>query len=83
MPEKPIQDVVREYFPNASDDEVDCILWSKTGYPGFLEEGEKSLREQLQDYKNALAQGKDICGFCGGRVEEAGVEYRRCPNCGC
>lgn len=28
-------ELVREYFPNASDDEVEHILWTHTGFPCF------------------------------------------------
>lgn len=51
-------EVVREYFPGASDDYVDFILWEKTGYPGFWnipEDGltvEECLRTQLQRLKD-------------------------------
>lgn len=47
--------IVREYFPDASDEEVDFILWEHTGYPCFFNSNdiEGSLREQLQALKNS------------------------------
>lgn len=46
-------DIVREYFPGASDDKAWYILWNETGYPCYWDgEPEPSLRKQLQ----ALAQ---------------------------
>jgi hypothetical protein len=29
------RDLVREYFPDATDKLADWILWEKTGFPGF------------------------------------------------
>jgi len=51
-------DVVREYFPGATADEVDFILWEKTGFPSFWNIGidgstpEQCLRRQLQELKD-------------------------------
>ncbi len=49
-------EVVREYFPDASDDDVDYILWEKTGYPSFWEtdDTEACLRKQLQEFKEKV-----------------------------
>ena len=58
-------DIAREYFPNATDDELNSILWNKTGFPEFFEEGEKSLREQLATFKRAVELGRDVCSGCG------------------
>ena len=55
------QEVVREYFPGASDDYVDYILWEKTGFPEFWDipkDGatpEECLRKQLQDLKDGVS----------------------------
>ena len=48
------EDVVREYFPYAGKDEVEYILWEKTGYPTFWHANdgatvEERLRKQLGD----------------------------------
>ena len=51
--------IVREYFPDASDDEVGFILWNHTGYPEFWnipEDGWTSsqcLRKQLNEFKHS------------------------------
>jgi hypothetical protein len=49
-------EVVKEYFPDANDDEVDFILWSETGYPSFWEtdDVEVCLRKQLQEFKDRV-----------------------------
>lgn len=46
-------DLVREYFPNATDKEVNHILWNYTGYPEFWHgDAEHCCREQLQHLKD-------------------------------
>lgn len=51
-------EIVREYIPDASEEEVDFILWEFTGYPSFWnipKDGktvEQCLRKQLSDFKN-------------------------------
>lgn len=53
-------DLVREYFPDATDAEADSILWGKTGFPEFWnipEDGntpEECCRKQLQALKEEL-----------------------------
>lgn len=54
-------DLVREYFPNASYDEVETILWEHTGFPAFWSTPADGLtpveccRKQLQELKDSLA----------------------------
>lgn len=44
--------LVREYFPDADDDDVENILWNYTGFPGFWSDEnltpEENLRIDLQ-----------------------------------
>ena len=49
-------ELVREYFPNATQDEVDYILWEYTGFPCFWEtnDTEACLRKQLQEFVDEL-----------------------------
>jgi hypothetical protein len=47
--------IVREYFPDADEDEIDNILWNYTGFPTFFDGSgtvEEQLREQLQHLKD-------------------------------
>jgi hypothetical protein len=50
-------DIVREFFPQASDEEIDYILWNETSYPDFWNIPEDGwtpvacLRMQLQRLK--------------------------------
>jgi len=52
------QEVVREYFPGASDGKVELVLWKYTGFPEFWnipKDGatpEAYLRKQLEDLKD-------------------------------
>lgn len=44
-------DIVRDYFPDATDAECDYILWEHTGFPGFFRgDPEAELRGQLVAY---------------------------------
>jgi len=59
---KTVGDTVREYFPDASNDDIEFIVWEKTGYPSFWnipEDGktaEECFRKQLQDFKNEISK---------------------------
>lgn len=53
-------DVVKEFFPEATDDEAMGILWNYTGYPSFWRgEPNKCLREQLQHLKDVGPEAVD------------------------
>jgi hypothetical protein len=51
------QDIVRDYFPDASAEETEYIIWGHTGWPSFWnipKDGatpEECFKKQLQDYK--------------------------------
>lgn len=55
-------DVVREYFPDATTEQADFILWEKTGFPAFWNIGvdgdtpEACLRTQLKAFQEELKQ---------------------------
>lgn len=55
-----ISDLVEEYFPNASDEFIEFVLWERTGWPCFWnipEDGntpEECLRNQLERARNDL-----------------------------
>lgn len=46
-------DLVREYFPDATEKECDFILWERTAFPVT---GEETIREQLEQYKRQIQQ---------------------------
>ena len=55
---KPPVDIVREYFPDATDDFAGYVLWNRTGWPRFWAgDPETCMRQQLQEYKAKLASG--------------------------
>ena len=55
-----IADIIREYFPDATDEFCEFVLWEKTGYPSFWNipsDGntpEECMRKQLQEFKNEV-----------------------------
>ena len=62
----PVGTIVREFFPDATDRDVDFILWEKTGFPAFWDgEPEESLRRQLDQYRRARKLKRDVCYGCG------------------
>jgi len=57
------QEVVREYFPGASDKHAEAILWGHTSFPGFWGKKasgtvEEILRKQLQELKDKVEGGE-------------------------
>jgi hypothetical protein len=56
MADQTIGDIVREYFPLASDEFIELVVWEKTGYPVFWnipEDGdtpEECFRKQLKEF---------------------------------
>lgn len=51
---KPPLEIVREYFPGASDRAAGYILWNMTGWPEYWEtnDAEACMRRQLQAAKD-------------------------------
>lgn len=51
---------VKEFFPEATDDEAMGILWNYTGYPSFWRGNpDTCLREQLQHLKDVGFEAVD------------------------
>lgn len=62
-----IADIAREYFPEASDSELEGIVWERTGFPCFFEgEPESCLREQLAAFRAMVDSypGGNFCWNC-------------------
>lgn len=65
-----VASVVREYFPDASDEVVEIIVWGHTGYPCFWsipEDGASPLecfRKQLKEFQEELK--REIPGVING-----------------
>lgn len=57
-------ELVREYFPKATDEEANGILWECTGFPCFWNipqnglTAEQCCRNQLKDLQSKLTFGK-------------------------
>lgn len=45
------RDLVRKYFPNASDEECDFILWERTAFPVSSIE---TIEKQIIEYRNNI-----------------------------
>ena len=58
-----LEELVREYFPDSTDDEVKYILWNKTAFPFGRPE---KIREHLATYWAACQIDADTCYGCGG-----------------
>ena len=60
-------ELVKEYFPDATGEEAEYILWEETGFPAFWDiprDGrtvEECCRKQLQEYKDKLRALTTIC----------------------
>lgn len=69
-------DIARDVFPEASIEELDHIIWERTGFPCFwsLRDGqsvENKIMEQLIDYRMALSiipHGWHLCDFCNRQI---------------
>jgi hypothetical protein len=88
VPDSPtISGIVREYFPTATDEQIEHILWGKTGFPGFWQmprdgqSPEACLRSQLAREAERVGRGLTVCFLCGSDMPLAGDE-RDCPACG-
>ena len=57
--------MVLKYFPYATVQFIEFVLWEKTGFPAFYD-GDPAdvLERQISRYKKAIDQGKDICFIC-------------------
>lgn len=65
-PEIDARAIVRDYFPDATDDEIESVLWSKTGWPCFFHgDVATALRSQIAEFWFARMIGVDSCYGCG------------------
>ena len=52
-------DIIKEYFPDATEEFCEFVLWEKTGYPSFWnipKDGntpEECFRKQIMNFKEA------------------------------
>lgn len=60
-------DIAREVFPNASDDELEHIVWGHTGFPVFWniptdgDTPEACFRKQLETYRDGGGRELSLC----------------------
>ena len=73
-------ELVRQYFPNVSEEMADHILWNRTGFPSFFPGGEnpeKYFGNQLAEYKKLVDAGKPVCDLCNSEA----IIKKLCQNC--
>ena len=73
-------ELAKEYFPEASEEELDHIIWSRTGFPSFFrgeESIEEQMRKQLSAYKKLVDAGKKVCYLCNSEATRNGL----CHDC--
>lgn len=62
-----VSDIVREYFPEADEKEIEHIVWGHTGFPAFWSiprDGatpEECFRKQLMTYKDGGGRAMTLC----------------------
>jgi hypothetical protein len=72
-------DLVRRFFPEATDEECDFWLWETTCYPfGSI----LAVARQLKRNAKAISMCKSVCPCCGLMYDNGGkVEFH--DTCGC
>jgi hypothetical protein len=70
-------ELVREYFPLASDQEARDILWSKTAFPFDDLSG---LRDGLVAAKTLTEAGKTQCDLCSSEAVEGTCNCQQCAD---
>jgi hypothetical protein len=64
-------DIVQEYFPDATEDFVEFLIWHRTAYPAGNITGsfEGDLRKACVVYKDAKERGINLCDFCDAEAQ--------------
>lgn len=83
------QQIAREYFPQASDDELENIIWGYTGFPAFWNipaDGKtptQCFRKQLREHKADRKANRRGCWALGApEALDAIEEQMRCVQRG-
>ena len=66
-------ELVRKYFPDASDEFTEHVLWNRTGFPCFYPSGttaEEHFGKQIAEFKKLYDEGKTPCEFCSNEATE-------------
>lgn len=73
-------DLVRRFFPNATDDECEFFLWETTAYPMG---GLMTIARQLKQNKKAVDNNQSVCPCCGKSFDNDGKVsfYDVCRPC--
>jgi hypothetical protein len=71
-----IGDIIKTGFPDASDSDMDYIMWSRTSYPFELIEAKDIYKEASRVYR-AKQKGNRLCDFCNAIARNNGT----CSKC--
>jgi len=76
-------EIVKEFFPELSDDDALNLLLNRTGYPIFFEtnDHEKEMRQSLTKFKALLDAGETPCDTCNERAVIISKHQRDCRSC--
>jgi len=68
---KPVDEIAREYFPDASEDFLEAMIWGETGYPYYWRIGIDG-RNAVECFRMQLARAaaRENFGFFGYRDSE-------------
>lgn len=79
-------DIAREVFPDREEDELEYLIWNRTGFPAFwptrFKNAVGALRWQLKAYRRAeagLREGERLCDFCNRKAMPGGKPL--CQRC--
>lgn len=74
-------ELVREFFPDISDDDAGDILWNRTGYPCFWEgDPVTHFRKQIAEFKVNCDAGMNTCEFCSNAIPSDSEDWL-CETC--
>lgn len=81
-------DVAQEIFPGRDRNELEYLIWNRTGFPSFWPVRFKTpltaLTAQLKAYRRAekgLREGEKLCTFCNAKAMPGTSHVPLCRRC--
>lgn len=74
-----ISAIVKEYFPDATEDFIEYVLWGRTAFPAGTVSGsyEEDVRQACIALKDAQEKGIVLCDMC----DQPATVNRLCKGC--
>lgn len=71
--------IVKEYFPDATEDFIEHVLWGRTAFPAGTVSGtyEEDVRQACIVLKEAQGKGIELCDMC----DRPAIINRLCESC--